>query len=359
MATIVLKNVNKIIKNLEVIKSFNLEISDKSSCVIVGLKDCGKTTILRMIAGLENVSNGEILINGKKANSIEPSKRGVAFIFDDYALYPNLTAAENIVFSLKNKGVPQKDILGSLAEIADILKIEKFLGKYPEHLNATQKQKIALARAVIKHPDILIFDTPLSSIESKPRYEMRIELRKFQVKYGFTLIYACDNAIEAMAIGDKICLMKDGEIVQIADPVNAYSNPINKFAANFMGNPFISFFEVELVKKSKGFCLLGDTFELVLPDDVGEKVSSYAGGSVFFSLKAEDFSLSGQEQYIKAIVEAVELQGNIKYIYAIAGNNKLKVKTKLSTEIFAGRSYEFYIDISKIQLFTLTGERIF
>jgi ABC-type sugar transport system ATPase subunit len=274
-----------------------------------------------------------------------------------------MTVYENIAFGLQVKGVGAKEILGAIAQIAETLDIQHCLGKYPKHISDIQKQKTALARAVIKNPKVLILDAPLSSIETKARYEMRRFLKQFQSQQGFTLIYSCDNPIEAMALGDKICLMKDGEAVQISSPMDAYHNPQNKFAAQFLCDPFISFLEVQVTKNEVGIYLSGDKIEILLPNDFAQRASSFIGEKVLLSINAEDFSLSANANIasIEALVEYIEHQGSVKYVYANIGDakNKIKVRLDSSVEIEIGQAFEFYIDIAKAHIFGQTGERIF
>jgi ABC-type sugar transport system ATPase subunit len=363
MPKIALINVYKSIGKTDIVKDLTLEIEDGSSFVLAGPASAGKTMVLRMIAGLENVSKGEILIDGKKVNGISCSKRGVSLIFDDYALYPNMTVYENIAFGLNAIGMNRKEILGAIVQIAQELKIENFLGKLPKFLSPAQKQRAAIARALAKEPKILLFDSPLSNEQYKDRFELRADLKKFQQRIGFTAIYAVRNPIDAMALGDMVCLMNHGQTVQTAKPADIYLNPINKTAAHFIGAPWTNFIDIVIEEREGAIFLNAGSFEIAAPSELADIIKPYLNMQVELSLNAQHISdkpFGGETQnFLSAQIQGQELHGGIKYVYAFDGKNKLIFASPLSNDFSDGQELKLFMDDSKIRLFDpQTSERI-
>ena len=363
MPKIALINVSKSIGKTDIIKGLSLEIEDGSSCVLAGPAAAGKTMILRMIAGLESASKGDILIDDRKVNGISPSKRGVSLIFDDYALYPNMTVYENIAFGLKASGMNRKEILGSIAQMAQDLKIENFLGKIPKFLSPAQKQRAALARVLVKEPKILLFDSPLSNEQSKDRFELRADLRKFQEKIGFTVLYASRNPSEAMALADTICLINHGEVVQTGKPADLYLDPVNKFAAEFMGAPWINFFDVIIEEREGAVFLNAGSFEIAASEELAQTIKPYLNMQVIVSAHAQDISdkpFEGENQSSLTVqIQDEEIWGAVKYIYAFDGKNKIIFMSPISNNLSIGQEVKLFINPSKVRLFDpQTSEKI-
>ncbi|MDR2772926.1 MAG: ABC transporter ATP-binding protein [Elusimicrobiota bacterium] len=371
MAEIVLENVSKNIGKINVVKSISLTIEDNSVCVLAGPKGAGKTMILNMIAGLKPPTRGKIFINNNLVNHTSPSKRNIAFIFDDYALYPKMTVYENIAFGLKMRGVNKKKILSTIVNAAETLEIEHILGKYPARINSVQSQRVAIARAIVKEPQIILFDSPLTTLERTARYELRGVLKKLQKKHGWTMIYSSNDPIEAMAIADKICLLKDGAVEQIADPFNSFYNPVSKYAAQFMLEPSVNFFDIEIIQKENGFYLKTADFELLFPAQFSPDLAPIAFKKAVLALKAEDIvcltdeTLLGETPledlaYIRADILETEFCGGKKAILAGLGATKFKAQALSSFQnLSINQSLIFVFDLSEALLFDpQTGERI-
>ncbi|MDY3617092.1 sn-glycerol-3-phosphate ABC transporter ATP-binding protein UgpC, partial [Intestinimonas butyriciproducens] len=248
MATVTLKNVKKIYDNkVTAVHDFNLEIADKEFIVLVGPSGCGKSTTLRMVAGLEDISEGDLLIDGKRMNDVEPKDRDIAMVFQNYALYPHMTVAENMAFALKLRKVPKEEIDKKVREAAEILDITQYLDRKPKALSGGQRQRVAIGRAIVRSPRVFLMDEPLSNLDAKLRNQMRAEIIKLRQRIDTTFIYVTHDQTEAMTLGDRIVIMKDGYIQQIGTPQEVFDHPANVFVAGFIGMPQMNFFEGQLV----------------------------------------------------------------------------------------------------------------
>ncbi len=336
MAGIILNNVIKVYPNgFKALEDFNLKIKDKEFLVLVGPSGCGKSTILRIIAGLEEASSGDVIIGDKKVNDVPPKDRNISMVFQNYALYPHMNVYENMAFSLKLRKVGKKEIKEKVLNIAEILEIKDILYKKPATLSGGQKQRAALGRAIIREPDVFLFDEPLSNIDAKLRTQMRIELINLHRRLGTTFIYVTHDQTEAMTMGERIAVMKDGEIQQIDTPENIYKNPVNIFAAGFIGSPQMNFIDRQDKDVSMG----------IRP----EKLKISVGNE-----KEEDvFSLD------ECYVEAVELVGAEKLIYFDRKGLKLVSKVPEEIQTVKGNSYSLYCRKNDIHYFDRQkGERI-
>ena len=274
MASLSLKHINKTYPNgFEAVKDFNLEIADKEFIIFVGPSGCGKSTTLRMVAGLEEISSGELSIDGKIVNDVEPKDRDIAMVFQNYALYPNMTVYENIAYSLKIRKVPKKEIDKRVKEVAKILEIEPLLKRKPVALSGGQKQRVAIGAAIIRKPKAFLMDEPLSNLDAKLRAQMRVELKKIHNQLDTTIIYVTHDQTEAMTLGTRIVVMKDGIVQQVDSPQNLYEKPQNLFVAGFMGSPQMNFIGAEIeVKGNKAYAKTsGMTIEL--PAEKPKKVN--------------------------------------------------------------------------------------
>ncbi|MDR3256277.1 MAG: ABC transporter ATP-binding protein [Endomicrobium sp.] len=366
MAAIVLKDVWKRYGDLDIVKNFNIEVLDRSFCIFVGPSECGKTTILRMIAGLEEVSKGYIYIDGLKVNDIAPKNRDIAMVFQNYALYPHMTAYDNMGFSLKLRGYSKKEIHQRVYEAAEILDIGYLLEKRPKQLSNGQRQRVAIGRAIVRKPKVFLFDEPLSSLDAKLRGQMRAELKKLHERLQSTIIYVTHDQTEAMTMGDKICVINDGRIQQIAGPVELYDNPTNKFVAGFIGNPSMNFFEVDVIHKNDVIFLNEGTFETPLPVRFREKVFPYIGQKIIMGIRPENiydrlfYNTTNKEvSSFSATVEVVEPLGSEKYLHLSTGKNEFIAKVDSHNSVKTNQIIDLVFNLAKILLFDIkTGIQI-
>ncbi len=357
MASVVLKNVKKNYNNhFTAIKDANLEIADKEFMVIVGSSGCGKTTILRMIAGLEDITEGTIAIGQQIVNDIQPKDRDIAMVFQNYALYPHMTVFENMAFGLKMKKYPKAQVKEKVVAIAKMLGIEDLMNRKPKQLSGGQRQRVALGRAIVRKPKAFLFDEPLSSLDTKLRLTTRAELKMIHRKLQTTSIYVTHDQAEAMVLGDRICVMHEGVIQQIASPMEVFNKPVNRFVGGFFGTPPMNFFDgkIEIEEGRVAFVLSnGPSIKLV---DMHTKLSSYAGRPMVLGVRPEHFSfrqLSEQKtNAIPATVAIIEPLGHKKEIYLTAGNGqRFIVNSDLHVDIAVGQHVELFVDTEKVAIF--------
>ncbi len=324
MARVDLVKVTKIFERGNVgVKDVTFTVEDGEFAVILGPSGCGKTTTLRLIAGLEKVTSGEIYIGGKLVNDIPPKDRDIAMVFQNYALYPHMSVYDNMAFGLKMRKVPKDEIRKRVEEAARILGIENLLDRKPRELSGGQRQRVALGRAIVRHPKVFLFDEPLSNLDAKMRVKMRAEIAKLHQKLNATSIYVTHDQVEAMTLGDKIILMRSGEVQQIDDPLNLYHRPVNKFVAGFIGSPPMNFFEGKLVEEGGRLFFVNDDFKLALPEDKAGKLkeNEAAGREVYLGIRPEDIYLpeispeDASIESVKAKVDFVETLGNEILVY--------------------------------------------
>src|SRR5919198_6348234 len=244
MAQVVLKNLNKMYDDVRAVKDVNLEIRDKEFVVLVGPSGCGKTTTLRMVAGLESITSGRIMIDDKVINELPPMDRDIAMVFQNYALYPHMSVYDNMAFGLKMRKFDRADIARRVQEAAEILGIQELLRRKPRQLSGGQRQRVALGRAIVRHPQVFLFDEPRSNLDAKLRVQMRVELKKLHDRLGTTAIYVTHDQVEAMTLGDRVVVMKDGLVQQVGEPLELYNSPANRFVAGFIGSPAMNFANV-------------------------------------------------------------------------------------------------------------------
>ncbi|MFL5212440.1 MAG: sn-glycerol-3-phosphate ABC transporter ATP-binding protein UgpC, partial [Microvirga sp.] len=247
MADVTLENVRKVYAgSVEAVRSVSLDIDDGSFCVLVGPSGCGKSTLLRMIAGLETITSGEVRIGARVVNAIEPSERDIAMVFQNYALYPHMNVYQNMAYGLKNRGTPKAEIEARVKEAARILAIEPFMARKPRELSGGQRQRVAMGRAIVRKPQVFLFDEPLSNLDAKLRVQMRVELKKLHLRLGTTAIYVTHDQVEAMTLGDRVVVMKDGVVQQVGEPLELYNAPATRFVAGFIGSPAMNFATVRI-----------------------------------------------------------------------------------------------------------------
>ena len=291
MASLSLEHVTKVYPNgFEAVKDFNLEIQDKEFIIFVGPSGCGKSTTLRMIAGLEDISSGTLKIGDRVVNDVEPKDRDIAMVFQNYALYPHMTVYDNMAFGLKLRKVPKAEIDKMVREAAKILDLEKLLDRKPKALSGGQRQRVAMGRAIVRNPKVFLMDEPLSNLDAKLRVQMRTEIAKLHQRLGTTIIYVTHDQTEAMTLGTRIVVMKDGVVQQVDTPQNLYDKPGNLFVAGFMGSPQMNFLDAEVSIKGDEAFLKIDNKEIQLPPAKAKKLidGKYDGKTVTFGIRPED-----------------------------------------------------------------------
>lgn len=328
MSNVVLKNVTKIYDKNVVINNIDLEIKDKEFVVLVGASGCGKSTILRMIAGLEEITSGEILIGDKKVNDIPPKDRDIAFVFQSYALYPHMTVRENIAFGLKMRKIDKKIIEQKVQEAAEILDLTEYLDRKPKQLSGGQRQRVALGRAIVRNPKVFLMDEPLSNLDAKLRVQMRSEIKKLHEKLQTTFIYVTHDQTEALTMGDRIVVLDKGVIQQFDTPEEIYNNPSNTFVAGFIGSPQMNFIEGK---------------------DLG------LDENILYGIRPEKMICGGE---IKKTVDIdiTELLGSEKIVYFNVGDKKCSAK--LSADYSFDKTLELSIREEDLYKFDKTGKRI-
>ena len=291
MASLSLKHIYKIYPNgFEAVKDFNLEVEDKEFIIFVGPSGCGKSTTLRMIAGLEDISDGEFMIDGKIMNDVEPKDRDIAMVFQNYALYPHMSVQDNMAFGLKLRKVPKHEIQKKVKDAAMILDLADLLERKPAALSGGQRQRVAMGRAIVREPKVFLMDEPLSNLDAKLRVQMRAEIASLHQRLGATIIYVTHDQTEAMTLGTRIVVMKDGIIQQVASPRELYNNPVNLFVAGFIGSPQMNFVNADCVADGEDVYLEFDQFRVKLPEAKAKvlKEQGYIGKRVVMGIRPED-----------------------------------------------------------------------
>lgn len=333
MAKVSLKKIEKVYENgFKAVHGIDLDIKDGEFMVFVGPSGCAKSTTLRMIAGLEEISGGEVYIGDKLVNNIAPKDRGIAMVFQNYALYPHMTVYENMAFSLKIKKTPKDVIDVKVKEAAKILDLEGVLKRKPKELSGGQRQRVAVGRAIVRDPDVFLFDEPLSNLDAKLRVHMRVEISKLHKKLKSTMIYVTHDQVEAMTMGDRICVMKLGKIMQVDTPLNLYSYPANKFVAGFIGSPAMNFAEGELINKNGTTAVKTGGLELELPQNKADQVKDYIGKKVWLGIRPEHINLKeGQStEKVEGVIDVIEHMGNESFVYFNFAENVFTAKIDIS-----------------------------
>ncbi|MDR7870375.1 MAG: sn-glycerol-3-phosphate ABC transporter ATP-binding protein UgpC [Tissierellaceae bacterium] len=356
MAGIILENVSKIYDNgYEAVKSINLEIKDGEFMVLVGPSGCGKSTTLRMIAGLEDISSGELYIGQDLMNKVDPRDRNIAMVFQNYALYPHMSVYDNMAFGLKLQKLDKAEIDKRIKDVAKTLDIDTQLDKKPKALSGGQRQRVALGRAIVRHPKVFLMDEPLSNLDAKLRVQMRAELIRLHEELKTTFVYVTHDQTEAMTMGSRICVMKDGIIKQVATPEEIYNKPDNLFVAGFIGSPQMNFYEGTIVEDEGKFSLVGNNqeygeFRFPIEVDDKEMLKSYLGKEVIFGIRPEHIKFT-EGDGLKAKVMVTELLGSEIYVHVHVQGKIHTIKTDVSTHVKAGDIVKVVPDSNKIHLF--------
>src|SRR6188474_2090590 len=314
MGQVVLKAINKFYDSVHAVKDVNLQIRDKEFVVFVGPSGCGKTTTLRMIAGLEAISAGDISIDGQVINDLAPMDRDIAMVFQNYALYPHMSVYDNMAFGLKMRKFGRAEIAKRVKEAADILGIGELLKRKPRQLSGGQRQRVALGRAIVRHPRVFLFDEPLSNLDAKLRVQMRVELKKLHLRLGTTAIYVTHDQVEAMTLGDRVVVMKDGWVQQVGEPLELYNTPANKFVAGFIGSPAMNFASVKVTEANGAVVAENKGLRIKLPDEIAQRVRAHSSRDVTLGIRPEDLTVAGagnsDDPSFDAVIEVVEQLGS-------------------------------------------------
>ena len=347
------------------VEDFNLTVHDQEFVVLVGPSGCGKSTTMRMVAGLEDITSGDVLIDGKRVNDVAPKDRDIAMVFQSYALYPHMTVYENMAFSLKLKKLPKDEIDKKVREAAEILDITQYLDRKPKALSGGQRQRVALGRAMVRNPAVFLLDEPLSNLDAKLRTSMRTEIIKLHKKLATTFIYVTHDQTEAMTMGDRIVVMKDGVIQQVDTPQNLYDMPCNMFVAGFIGSPQMNFLDGTVTKNGDQYAidLGGDTIPLPKEKTADGKLDSYVGKKVKMGIRPEDiddepeFMAKHTDCQLDAKVDVSEMMGAEIYLYLEYKGNKMTARVAPTSKARNGDTVRVAFDPHKVHLFDVETEQ--
>lgn len=360
MASLKLMNVTKRYPNgFVAVKDFNMEIEDKEFIIFVGPSGCGKSTTLRMVAGLEDISDGELLIDGVKVNDVEPKDRDIAMVFQNYALYPHMTVYDNMAFGLKLRKIPKDEIDRMVRDAAKILDLEHLLDRKPKALSGGQRQRVAMGRAIVRHPKVFLMDEPLSNLDAKLRVQMRTEISKLHKRLGVTIIYVTHDQVEAMTLGTRIVVMKDGVVQQIDSPTNLYNEPCNLFVAGFIGSPQMNF--IDTTCKAEGddvYLVVNDEFKVLLPPAKAKKLidGGYKDKGVIMGIRPENIDdsemiVSSGSAVFESEINVYEMLGAEAYLYFDLNGTPMTAKVNPRTTARVGDKVKFAIDTEKLHVF--------
>ena len=360
MASLSLSHISKTYPNgFQAVKDFNLEIEDKEFIIFVGPSGCGKSTTLRMIAGLEEISGGTLKIGDKVMNDVEPKDRDIAMVFQNYALYPHMTVYDNMAFGLKLRKVPKDQIDKAVREAARILDLDKLLDRKPKALSGGQRQRVAMGRAIVRNPKVFLMDEPLSNLDAKLRVQMRIEISKIHQRLGATIIYVTHDQTEAMTLGTRIVVMKDGVVQQVDTPQHLYEQPGNLFVAGFMGSPQMNFLDAQIAEKGGDLIAKVGEYDIVIPAAKAKvlKDGGYVGKTVVLGIRPED--IHDSQMFIEAspsvpmtsTVKVYELLGAEVFLYFDVNGTQVTARVDPRTNSKTGDTIKFAFDMEKSHFF--------
>src|SRR3989338_6296524 len=364
MAQISLRNVSKVYRgNVKAVDDVNLGIENKEFMVLVGPSGCGKSTTLRMIAGLEEISEGKIWIGDRLVNDVPAKDRDIAMVFQNYALYPHMSVFENMAFCLKLRKYPKEEIKRRVFEAVEILGIKRLIDRKPKQLSGGERKRGARGRAIVRKPQAFLFDEPLSNLDAKLRVQMRTEIHKLRLRLQTTFVYVTHDQTEAMTLGDRIVVMKDGKIQQCADPMTIYDKPANKFVDSFIGSPPINLMQGRIIKKDRKYYFEEGKFQVKLVEDMYGVMSAYEGKEVIFGIRAEDIydklfvSQASPENTDRAACEVVEPLGSEVYLYLNSGKNTFIARVGAHNRPEVNRDMDLVLDMSKVHFFDRETEK--
>ncbi len=365
MAEVILKDLVKVFPNgVRAVSDVNLDIHDKEFVVLVGPSGCGKSTTLRMVAGLEEITEGTISIGDRVVNDVAPKDRNIAMVFQNYALYPHMDVFTNMAFGLKLRKFPKDQIQQRVKRAAEILGITQLLDRKPKQLSGGQRQRVAVGRAIVRDPQVFLFDEPLSNLDAKLRVTMRAELSKLQHQLETTMIYVTHDQVEAMTMGDRIVIMKDGFIQQVGAPLEVYDHPQNEFVAGFIGSPPMNFFKAKLVKDDGAMTVDMGSFKLKVPDEYTSSYDGYMGKDVTFGMRPEDNAddypeeRRGVWESCNAVVEVIEPLGAEIILELAKGEHSFTARVNPHSKSRLNEEVTLYFDMLKMHLFDPETEKV-
>jgi multiple sugar transport system ATP-binding protein len=361
MATVELKSISKVYEGgVRAVNNANITVQDKEFVVLVGPSGCGKTTTLRMIAGLEDITEGELYIDGKIMNDIPPKDRDIAMVFQNYALYPHMTVYDNMAFGLKIRKFPKAEIDRRVKEAAKILDIGMLLERKPKALSGGQRQRVAVGRAIVRQPKVFLFDEPLSNLDAKLRVQMRAEISALHNRLQATMIYVTHDQVEAMTMGDKIVVMKDGYIQQIGDPLHLYNNPVNRFVAGFIGSPPMNFLNARILDQGGTLIVDEGNSKVEITGRNINLVRPFVGKELTFGIRPEDLVYSETEvpgKSLKCTIEVVEPLGSEIHLYVNTGKHQIIARVPPHHTFKVGNQINLIPNMDKAIFFDIATER--
>ncbi len=363
MAQVSLKNVTKYFAgNIKAVDRINLGVENKEFMVLVGPSGCGKSTTLRMIAGLEEISEGNLYIGDKMVNDVPAKDRDIAMVFQNYALYPHMSLFENMAFGLKLRRYPKQEIIQRVNDAADILGIKHLLNRRPREISGGERQRVAVGRAIVRKPKVFLFDEPLSNLDAKLRVQMRTEIHKLHIRLQTTIIYVTHDQVEAMTMGDRIAVMKQGVLQQVNDPIDIYDHPKNKFVAGFIGSPPMNFMEGRLIKKEGKLYFDEGKITIKVVEDMYKKLEAYVGKDLLFGIRSEDIydklfvSEAPPENIVRVNCEIVEPMGSEVYLYLNTGKHTFIARVGAHDRPKVNQDMDVVFDMSKVHFFAKDTE---
>ena len=357
MARVIMENVAKNFGQVQAVKNFNLTVEDKEFAILVGPSGCGKSTALRMVAGLEEPSGGTIYIGDREVNELPPKDRDIAMVFQEYALYPHMSVYKNMAFGLKLRKFPKEEIDQRVKEAAEILGIQTLLERKPKQLSGGQRQRVAVGRAIVRKPAVFLFDEPLSNLDAKLRVQMRAELSKLHDRLGTTMIYVTHDQVEAMTMGTKIVVMKDGFIQQVGAPLEVFNYPDNMFVAGFIGSPVMNFIPCRILSKDGRLFIDADAFQLPIPEKKVPYYQKLAGSEAIFGIRPNDIynRLHAPDRikgtFVPATVDVIEPLGSEINLNVTTGKHNFVAVVDVQTSVRVHQQIELAIDLDKMHLF--------
>jgi multiple sugar transport system ATP-binding protein len=363
MASVTYEHVYKRYGDVVAVNDLDIKIEDKEFLVLVGPSGCGKTTALRLLAGLEEISEGEIMIADQVVNDVAPKDRDIAMVFQSYALYPHMSVYDNMAFGLKLRKTPKEEIKRRVQQAADILGLEQLLDRRPRQLSGGQRQRVAVGRAIVREPKVFLFDEPLSNLDAKLRVETRANISKLHQQLQTTFIYVTHDQVEAMTMASRIAVMAKGILQQIDSPQNLYDKPNNLFVAGFIGSPAMNFFKSKLTKSDGKMIVDGGSFSVEVPEDRHDLYAKYIDKSVIFGIRPEDikdphFLPPGIfPQHVQTKVDVTELMGNEIFLYLTTGEHSFVARVDPRTRAQMGDQTEIAFNMNNMHLFDIDTEQ--